>query len=36
MKENVEWTKNEIMRLIEEATEEQIDLVWRFLRAMLS
>lgn len=29
-------TKDDIIRLLEKATQEQIDLVWRFLHAMVA
>lgn len=29
-------TKNDVIRLLEKATPEQIDLVWRFLHAMVT
>jgi hypothetical protein len=34
MNGRTEATKNDILQLLENATPEQIDLVWRFLHAM--
>ena len=31
-----EATRNDIIQLLEKATPEQIDLVWRFLHAMVT
>lgn len=36
MDEKKKSTKDDIIRLLEKATQEQIDLVWRFLHAMVA
>lgn len=36
MDEKKKSTKYDIIRLLEKATQEQIDLVWRFLHAMVA
>lgn len=36
MDEKKKSTKDDIIRLLENATQEQIDLVWRFLHAMVA